>query len=345
MMEKLNYIMYSWSEYIRSNNIIGVYLIALAVSLIILISVTQNNTPHTDTFKRLIINKMYTKNLVPFLFMCTAVTLLLILPLSAFVLMQFQTVFYSYNVLWCMALIVPVTSITLTLVFTIMADNLKKRLLIPSVALMLLLLFLCGNMTKSNVNYEFFEAIHHQVTLQQSQPLFDKLEEYSNSAEYNGEITILAPLNITAYAHTMPGSTRTLYGKDMWDKSMAPYTYNEYPEEYYKLYTWANCIEAYGTFYALDDQTPLLSNDLGPNEYLKLSSYEDAENAVKNDLALGGITYIDLAKKCGIDILVIYTNGNNIDEVCFDFIIELTDLTNEYVPINESEGYILLFLK
>lgn len=342
-MEKLNYILYCWSQYIYSNRLIAFYLIALSVAFIFFIA-SASGLFNAIKLKQTLNKDLYFPNTAIIFFIAGIVTIILVIPFFAILLMQFQNVFYSYDALWTMALILPITAFALSFAIAYLSKLKNKATFVISSLLLGLSLLACGNMGKSNDELQTYELLHHQVSYEECIPLLNKLEEYSLAPEYDGSITILAPANITMYAHFRPGNVKTLYGKDMWDNSMAPLTYNEYPEDYCKLYTWIGCAEAYGSFYNVDEQSPILSYELQLAKFKGISTLDDAESSVKKGNAIGGITYFELASQNNIDIIVLYTNGNNLDTVAFDYILNSVNIRQDYIPINDTEGYILLFL-
>lgn len=335
-MEKLEYILYCWSEYIRANRIVGVYLLILAASIVLMsIVMGKHKSQLSDTFLTGVTSSTHSKNCVLLILYATIATFVLIIPFSALLLMQFQTVFYSYSTLWLMAAILPVTAFAITLIILSFAKKLRKSTAVIATLLIGIVLFLCGNMGKSTENVNSIPVIRHPVSYEQSLPLLKILDEYAATPEYNGNITILAPANITAYSHMYSGHIHTLYGKDMWDNSMKPLTYNEYPEDYQKLYTWIGCIEVYGSIYSRDAQNPMFYYDV---------EFEEYEKKIENGQAVGGATYTKLAAECGVDVIVMYNDGDKFDTVTLDYIAETLKINYEYFPLNDVEGYYLVFL-
>ncbi|MCQ2526337.1 MAG: hypothetical protein MJ130_06195 [Lachnospiraceae bacterium] len=344
-MEKINYIFYSWSEYIRSNRIIGIYLIVLALSTIIVALLAEKNELHTyDNLKKTINLELYFKNSVYLLLTGIIISTFMLIPFTVLVLMQFQTVFYSYNSLWSMAIILPIIAFALTLLIIYLYNRLSKKGFVIVTVLISILLILCGNMFKSTEQLTTFDSQHDQVSYEDSRPLLDRLEQYAVSQNYSDGITILAPKNITTYVHMYPGNIKTLYGKDIWDSSMAPYTYNVYSDDCYNLYTWINCTEAYGSFYHIDDQTPVQSYYLSLSSTNEFDTVEDLESAALCNKLEGGTPYISLARQCNVDIIVLYSDGKRLDNDALDLITQKENIEQEYIAINETEGYILLIL-
>jgi len=338
-MEKINYIIYCWSQYIYGNRIVGIYLIILAASILLMAFLTQKNNylfheRITDSIKSEISDNRF----IVWIFYCIIVTILLIIPFTAILLMKFQTVFYSYSTLWIIATSLPLLAFALTLYTVMLKQHVSKIKYSIFLVATFVVLLLCGNMGKSTDNVTGLSIERPYFSYQESLPLLEKLNDYAQSTEYNGELTILAPMNITAYSHMYSSNIKTLYGKDMWDTSMAPLTYNEYPEEYHKLYTWINCIESYGSFYSISEQFPVYTAEL-------TTSYEEYETLIENDQALGGKTYFNMARDYGVDIIVVYTYTGFWDYEQFDYLVDELSLRQEYVSINDTDGYILLFLE
>ena len=334
-MEKLNYMVYCWSQYIRSNRIVGVYLIALALAFVLFYAyAAHSNVKLFSRVRELIDTECSFKNISRLFLYCIPIAVLLIVPFTALALTEFQTVFYPYSALWTLAMVLPVTAITITLLITALIKNNKKNISITSVILILIFLLMCGSMGKSNDKLNSFSTVKHQVSYDESTPLLEKLEAYASSDKYSGSITVLAPPNITTYVHMYSGNIKTLYGKDMWDDSMKPYTYNEYPKEYCNLYTWINCIEVYGSFYDIDFATPKYSSDI---------DYAHMETMIENDEAIGGASYIQLAQELGINIIVVFKDPECFDAEAFNHLVSTLNLKQDYIPLDDTSGYILLF--
>lgn len=338
-MEKLEYILYCWSQYVRSNRIIGIYLLILAAAILLWAFIIQaKQANHTKLISESIQAEIKNDNFISWIAYCVFATILLIIPFAALLLVQFQTVFYSYSTLWVIATILPLIAFSLSFLMVLMKKQLSRiKFIIVSISILIILL-LCGNLGRSTDDINSIELIRNPVSYEASIPLLDRLNEHAKSTEYNGKVTILAPMNVTAYSHMYSANIKTLYGKDMWDTSMAPLTYNEYPEEYCNLYTWINCIESFGTFYNIDEQTPGYTSEIN-------ITYEEYDELIENGKALGGKAYFKLARECGVDIIVIYAYTARFDYDEFNYLVESLELKQEYVAINDNEGYILLFLR
>lgn len=328
-MEKLEYIIYNWFEFIRANRIVGVFLIALAAFICLITALSCNKLNQTK-----IIQIDYKKATILLLCSCLSVVLLLI-PFTALLLMKFQTVFYSYRVLWLLAPILPITAIALTLFATYLKKNTSNKTFIIAAIATAAILIACGSMGTLKGRVNTFDGIKYQFTYKQCSPLLEKIEEYAHSEENRKSVTILAPENITAYARMYSGDIHTLYGKDMWDDNMKPYTYNNYPSEYHDLFTWINCTEIYGSFYNRDDQNPKYYYEIDMDEY---------DDLVTHNSAIGGVPCAELAIECGVDIIVVYSTHPLFDDVALNHIVEKLNLTTEYVPISASDGYTLIYL-
>ena len=335
-MAKINYIIYSWYEYVCANRLVGVFLVALAISICTIVYIASHKpTGISDNKLTSITSELTAANVVPLVIYSLLISLLLLLPFTALGFMQFQTVFYSYSTLWQMAPVLPVSAMILTVIYTHTTALAKRHYAVIALILTTIILFICSNMGNASWKNKEFAPKNYDVSYAECTPLLSRLEQYAVSGAFGEELTILGPCNVTAYVHMYSGNIHTLYGKDMWDNSMKPYTYNEYPEAYNKLSVWMKCIEVYGTSYNIDDQSPLYHGDI---------VFDELETAIAADEAVGGVFYTNMAKENGVDIIVIYTDGNILDTIELDYITDTLKLKQEYISINDSEGYILLFL-
>lgn len=174
-----------------------------------------------------------------------------IFPVSAVLLMLYQTKFYDYEWIWNL---VPVTLIiafagTLFLSEILTAQDArilkspvwgkwqnvgKKSCVVLAV---IALIVLCGRMGSKvwdadteNRNYAETKEILFAVT----------------DGGQNKDICLFAPQAIMEHAREIDGSVRLLYGRNMWDRALNAYSYDVYDQDTMNLYQWMSSLEQTG---------------------------------------------------------------------------------------------------
>lgn len=151
------------------------------------------------------------------------------LPLTAALLMLYQTRFYSYVWLWSL---VPVTAVTAWAVTELCVGYLqelkpadrKKRL--PAALLLLAVPILCGGIGKTD-----FEPAKEREERARAREILTEVRD-----SQGGELCLWAPREILQYAREFDGSIRLIYGRNMWDAALGAYTYDVYSDELRELY-------------------------------------------------------------------------------------------------------------
>lgn len=167
-----------------------------------------------------------------FLIYTTAVTLCCILPVTAALLMLYQTEFYDYKWIWSIVPMTAVVGVAVTLFMTeflqkLSKDNEKRR--IPAAVLLVVGLLFCGGMGTKPWN-----GYGAQAERQQAESLFIKVQECMQGRE----ICLWAPRKVLEYARAYDAGIQLLYGRNMWDSALNAYSYDNYPEEFQDLYQW-----------------------------------------------------------------------------------------------------------
>lgn len=167
-------------------------------------------------------------------------SLFCIVPVTAMVLMLYQTRFYGYEWIWSL---VPMTIVSAWGITELLEgvwggfslSSWKKGL--PVTLLLLAILALCGGLGKNVIDRNAELARR-----QQASEVVDKVLE-----DQSGDICLWAPREILEYARAQSGSLRLIYGRNMWDQSLNAYAYDTYPREIQELYLWMENVEPTGT--------------------------------------------------------------------------------------------------
>lgn len=164
-----------------------------------------------------------------------------VVPVTAAILMAYQTRFYDYVWLWSL---VPVTAVTAWAAAEL-TDKLQKELQptdwkksFPVTALLLAVLMLSGGLGKA-----IFNPVKEREERRLAQEIITEAKERKE-----GELCLWAPQEIMAYVREFDGSVRLIYGRDMWDTSLGAYTYDTYSREISDLYVWMENMNEAGVF-------------------------------------------------------------------------------------------------
>ena len=155
-----------------------------------------------------------------------------IFPLTAALLMKYQTKFYDYKWLWS---VVPVTLIIAYGAAGIYLEICRRRLkgnVLKQAGLAaagLAVIFLCGNL-----NVGSCEGADTAMDKVRTAKILDKLAESGNT----DTICLWAPREILAHVREQTGQIQLLYGRNMWDVALNAYAYDVYDQETIALYEW-----------------------------------------------------------------------------------------------------------
>ena len=164
-----------------------------------------------------------------FLAYVSAMTAGCILPLTAVLLMKYQTNFYEYRWIWSM---VPVTAAvaygTVAFLGEIWEDTKHPVRALCASALLLSAYLLCGGL-----GAEGWDRQGEEGRRQEARRMVEALLE----REPEG-FCLWAPQEVMEYAREVSARVRLPYGRDMWDTSLAGYAYDTYGEGPRAMYLW-----------------------------------------------------------------------------------------------------------
>ena len=176
-------------------------------------------------------------------------TLGCICPVTALILLKYQTAFYSYVWIWA---IVPQTALIAWAAADFVGRLLKEKSLRNGMAavLLLLIIFLSGNPIS-----EWRESQTAQIPAmlpesgEQEPSAWETLEllsVYNNAEGGSREFSLWAPKEIMAAARAYSAEIRPVYGRSIWDASLGSYSYDTYETWQEDLYLWMNHLETTG---------------------------------------------------------------------------------------------------
>lgn len=238
----------------------------------------------------------------------TLVAVLCIFPVSAAVLMAYQTRFYDYEWIWNY---VPVTLMIAyggTVFLTGCWKSYQKSIwkCAGMTLAVLAVVVLCGSLDSKA--YE--DAVEYPEDGQVQALLAVVAGEAAGQ-----EICLWAPENVMASARAYDGNIRLIYGRDMWDAALGGYSYDTYGEVEEKLYLWMCNVEETGTLeYALGPESAGAAEEAVP-EAEKASAVVEAENAgadaeavPETENVIDGAWCVEAARAAGVNRIVLPGN-------------------------------------
>lgn len=168
----------------------------------------------------------------------TIMTVCCIFPLTAALLMQYQTKFYDYQWVWNYVPLLIVVAFAGTLVL----GHCRKW---AAALVMLVIILLCGRLT---------DPLAEVKTDWQQTAATEKVVTAIAEAETEETIMMWAPKEVMAAARVYAPGIKLLYGRDLWDASLGAYTYDTYTQVEDDLCQWMHCTGVFGTVdgYRLD---------------------------------------------------------------------------------------------
>lgn len=173
--------------------------------------------------------------------------LLLLCPVTAKLLMLYQTQFYGYESLWellpvtallAYALVMAVFKMVAALTreygrFRAAVPQKKERVYEILVTVVLTaILFLCGTLVPGKAitaRTDGMDAIPDEA-----REVLSLLNPEDNA------VTLLAPDEIAVWARIYSGDIRLPYGRNLWEPELSAYTYDTYAADKQELHDWVN---------------------------------------------------------------------------------------------------------
>lgn len=190
-----------------------------------------------------------------FLRYAVAVTVLLIIPVTAAMGLIYQTRFYDYEWVWSF---VPLTAVLAWGIVTILFEEIRpvtkrmgtkdaeKKLCYTrwlGILAAAAVLFVCGNQGQVvKISQEERKDCESGIQILQ----------YLEEKEMLKDHAIWGPAGILQYMRTHNGDVCLLYGRDMWDKKAGAYDYEAYAAEEIACYEWMELVSDDHSLYLLE---------------------------------------------------------------------------------------------
>lgn len=206
-------------------------------------------------------------------------TLLCICPLSAAILMLYQTRFYDYEWIWTTVPMTVIVACSEVLLVDYLSQKTEGRgeKTILFLAVLLVLNFLSGRLGSAEWKVEDIGKERRAVAAALSEIRDTSWEE----------IILWGPKEVMAQARSLDSDIKLLYGRNLWQEHLNAYTYDSYPEEIWELYIWMILAGRSGEIAAQVDRD-LVDVQRG----LDVGSMLDGADCVKTALELGANTIL-----------------------------------------------------
>lgn len=162
----------------------------------------------------------------------TLTVTLVVCPVTAGLLMKYQTRFYDYEWLWSLVPMTLMIAYGGTVLFTIYCKKWSggsRWKLIVWVVCALAAVLLCGNPGG--------KALYGQEEAAKTQKAAIVMDDLTEDGK-NKDICILAPRQIMESARAVNGDVKLLYGRNMWEEALGAYSYDTYAPQIRRLYEW-----------------------------------------------------------------------------------------------------------
>ncbi len=317
-------------SYVTSAHFLAVFFICITVSFFALFIGMKKTDGGKNEF-----DSGFRKSLLPASALIIAsliLSLLLMIPVTALIFRKFQTVFFTYRTLWVMIPAVPLSAFVLTL----SCEKLKsfgKKIFIPAVILGLFVILSCGRFGSSLPKVKGAELPglkEEEITFKEAAPVLEKLSSLPDDS-----IVLTTPA-LTEYLRQYTGSIKTLYGRDIWDGSLAAYNYNTYSDEVKELYDWMLYSDSYGCIYYNSGYSILKDFDYSSLDHAAL----DADPHY-----LGGTSFAQRAKELGACAICFSVNEKT-DREGLEYLKAALSAESEYIEVDSSYdiGYYILYI-
>ncbi len=156
---------------------------------------------------------------------------ILLFPITAMIVVIYQTAFYDYAWAWSMVPCGAVIAYGIS-VFLMDMKSGSKRKMVPMVAMIVLILLVCGNQGTIRTNAKVVEKGQTEA-----------IAEYAVKEAEDGQAVLWAPQNIMQEVRRYTGEIKLIYGRDMWDEKAGAYDYEAYDENQMEAYEWMELVD------------------------------------------------------------------------------------------------------
>lgn len=180
------------------------------------------------------------KENLPLLLYTSVMTVCCILPVTAALLMLYQTKFYNYEWIWSLVPLTVVTAYGITLflvkVWETEQKGKRKDCIVVTVLAVAAILF-CGSM-----GGDIWDRSEEREERLQAGEVLDRISRrYTRSG-----VCLWGPREVMEYAREKDASVTLPYGRNMWDHFLDGYAYDTYKEELILMEQWMDQVRRGG---------------------------------------------------------------------------------------------------
>ena len=170
---------------------------------------------------------------IKFILYTLIISILCICPVSAAILMMYQTRFYDYLWIWTCVPSTGMIAYGLIIIFEdiykIYREKKKKNwIYVGFIALFFCILILCGRMGS-----EVWDKTLNDEEIMETKEILLAIEERQMD-----KVCLWAPESIMENVRSLDGDITLPYGRNMWDKALDAYAYDTYSESIEGMYEW-----------------------------------------------------------------------------------------------------------
>ena len=203
----------------------------------------------------------------------TVMTILCVFPLTAALLMLWQTNFYDYAWIWTLVPQTGIIACGATLILALIwKGSFDKRQKWLSAMMIIAVVLLSGGIGYAGRGAADLTAERKQIAA--------VLQEVRG--QESGQICLWAPREVVAQARSIDEQFVLLYGRNMWEGHLNAYSYDTYDQDRRDLYVWMIMIGRYGTL-----DVPVATDIDIVGERLEPGSHLEGLAMVRKALELG----------------------------------------------------------
>lgn len=273
-----------WQQYAEGGMYIGIFFVAV----LFLWLVCYNKFSKEDKNGKKIL-----------FFYALGITALVLFPGTVFLLLKYQTAFFTYSQLFLLIPILPVMAWAMTEFLVWVREYVpmqkgtpewvkRKPWICEAAVVVLLAVVLCmaGSLSFAN---EVTKGASGSVKVPENVLQVLVALETDEDIDLSKDV-IVAPDEVLEYARAYSGEFKLLYGRNMWQKELGAFTYDTYNGDLQKLHAWLNST-VYGLFGVdteITAERALKIFKQGGGTVLVLTEKQFAEEEIKNLLTENG---------------------------------------------------------
>lgn len=234
MQELLRNAWMGWQNYIDA----GKYVVFVLVIIMLFWFGQSKSVGKTENNEEKSTHKEKTQRKQVLFIYSTVMVVACIFPVSAAVLMVYQTRFYDYQWIWSLVPVTLLIGIGLVEGYLDYVEQLKMGAKVALAIFVVGIMVLAGRMGAS-----IMDSVENEQKV-----LAEAVIEQVKGQGNVDNICLWAPKNIMTYVRVVDGDIKLPYGRDMWDAHLGAYSYDTYAPEIEELYQYMSEVEVWGEY-------------------------------------------------------------------------------------------------